>query len=295
MFKRFFDDIFIKLILIMIFLVMIAFLGKGTIVPNISLFLLVIVSCLYIKSCFQTNQLDRNNDYVKIILIIREFIQLFPYIFIQIGISQILSFLIPAETIKLLEIIYQNIITYKLLLSVMAIVLGFNFFKFIKFITIFLFLVYFLVVFIGAFDVKWWAAVTGLLALWNYINSKNFIRFLRNGKDITRIPTKLEYIWQRNRLFATIATIIFYISLIISSFFEKECMTFYERGVPRIYSLTGLIVFLSIIYLFLRVYFAFSKDKSSNSKFGRFILWIGMKSRLDRLIKIFNFYKISMK
>ncbi|QGU80057.1 hypothetical protein BSR19_02470 [Streptococcus salivarius] len=295
MFKRFLDDIFIKLILIMIFLVMIAFLGKGTIVANISLFLLVIVSCLYIRSCFQTNQLDRNNNYVKIILIIREFIQLFPYIFIQIGISQILSFLITTETIKLLGIMYQNIIIYKLLLSVMAIVLGLNFLKFIKFITIFLFLIYFLVVFIGAFDVKWWAAVTGLLALWHYINSKDFIRFLRNGKDITRIPTKLEYIWQRNRLFATIATIIFYISLIISSFFEKECMTFYERSVPRIYSLTGLIVFLSIIYLFLRVYFAFSKDNSSNSKFGRFILWIGMKSRLDRLINIINFYKISMK
>lgn len=77
MFKRFFDDIFIKLILIMVFLVMIAFLGKGTIVANISLFLLVIVSCLYIKICFQTNQLDRNNDYVKIILIVREIIQFF--------------------------------------------------------------------------------------------------------------------------------------------------------------------------------------------------------------------------
>ena len=292
MFKRFFDDIFIKLILIMVFLVMIAFLGKGSIVANISLFLLVIVSCLYIKICFQTNQLDRNNDYVKIILIVREIIQFFAYIFIQIGISKILYFLIPTETIKLLEVIYQYFIIYKFSLSFIAIMLGVKLFKFI---VVLLFVIIPVIAFIGAFDVKWWAAVTGLLVLWNYINSKDFLVFLRNGKNIKDPPLKLEYVWQRNKLFANMGTVIFYISLVISSFFEKECMTFIERAVPRIYSLTGITGFLSFVYLFLLIYFAFSYRNYPNGNIGKFILWIGKKLKLEQLTDLINLYKIAMK
>lgn len=293
MFKRFLDDIFIKIILIMIFLVMIAFLWKGTIVANISLFLLVIVSCLYIiKIYFQTNQLDRNNDFVKIILIVREIIQFFAYIFIQIGISKILYFFIPTETIELLEVICRYFIIYKLLFSFIAIMLGVKLFKCIG---VFLFVIIPIIAFIGAFDVKWWAAVTGLLVLWNYINSKDFLVFLRNGKNIKNPPFKLEYVWQRNKLFANMGTVIFYISLVISSFFEKESMTFIDRAVPRIYSLAGITVVLSVVYLFLLLYFAFSYGNYPSSNFGKIILWIGKKLKLGQLTNLINLYKRAMK
>lgn len=296
MLKRIFDDIFIKLILIMISLVMITFLWKGTVVAKKSLFLLFIISCLYIKKCFQANQLDRNNDYVRIILIVREIIQFFGYffiyIFIKIEISKILCFFIPAETVELLEVFYQYVIIYKFFLSSIAIILGVKLFKFIG---VLLFIIIPIIAFIGAFDVKWWAAVTGLLALWNYINSKDFLVFLRNGKNIKNAPLKLEYVWQRNKLFANMGTVIFYISLVISSFFEKECMTFIERAVPRIYSLTGITVFLSFVYLFLLIYFAFSYRNYPNGRFGKFILWIGKKLKLEQLTNLINLYKIAMK
>lgn len=285
MLKRIFDDIFIKHILIMISLEMIAFLWKDKIVVNTLHFLLCIVSFSYIKNCFQTNQLDRNNDYVEIILIIREIIQIFAFIFVQIGISKILSCFIPTETIKLLEVIYRYFIIYKFLLSIIAIMVGV---KLLKFLGILLFIIVPIIAFIGAFDVKWWAAVTGLLVLWNYINSKDFLVFLRNGKDIKNVPLKLEYLWQRNKLFANMGTVVFYISLVISSFFEKECMTFIERAIPRIYSLTGITVFLSVVYLFLLIYFAFPYRNHPNSKFGKFILWIGKKLKLEELTNLIN-------
>ena len=77
---------------------------------------------------------------------------------------------------------------------------------------------------ISVFDIKWWALITGGLAIWLYINSIDFVIFLRKGKDIESkyISDKVKYIWQRNKLRGYLLTFfIICFFAYIKSFREK--------------------------------------------------------------------------
>ena len=75
---------------------------------------------------------------------------------------------------------------------------------------------------LGVFDIKWWALVTGFITLWNFINSEDFLTYLRGGEALKDVPKELKYRWSINKLVIYIFTFLFYFSLIVSSFFEKQ-------------------------------------------------------------------------
>jgi hypothetical protein len=166
--------------------------------------------------------------------------------------------------------------------------------KLFKFLGIFLFIIAPLTAFIGAFDVKWWAAVSGLLVLWNYINSKDFLVFLRNGKDIKNVPLKLEYIWQRNKLFANIGTMLFYFSLIISSYFEKQNPRSFEEylnnGATRVYSMLSLVVLLMVLFGLIFGYYCLLNREQKGRRIAKILLNVGKKIGLNKFNDTLKLY-----
>ncbi|EHJ51900.1 Uncharacterised protein [Streptococcus macacae NCTC 11558] len=141
------------------------------------------------------------------------------------------------------------------------------------------------VLFMGTFSIKQWALISGILMLWNYINSEEFIIFLRNGKmKGVKIPSSLRYSWQFNKFLGYILTLLFYISLIIAPLIEswiaknKELNDLFTKGIIRIYVFIGVIIVLgvpSIIILLI----ARSHKKSM------------VKKNINELIKLPNWKK----
>ncbi|HFI0424418.1 TPA: hypothetical protein ACGOWZ_000994 [Streptococcus suis] len=292
MFKRFINDIYWKRICLGMLLLALKLFSSNEYHDYAILTLLCIDSLSYLISHFKDSNVDRQRDYVKVVLIFREVATIFALLFIEIGVSVLLKVFWPNQSkmIEILSMLYRYVIVYRFLLSFMSIIIGIRIFKML----LIVFAIVPLVIFIGAFDVRWWAAVTGVVGIWNYINSKDFILYLRKGKSAEKIPEKLEYQWQKNKFFVNLGTIIFYISLAISSIFEKNNMSIVDRANPRVYSLLGLLVFLALSYLFLFIYFIVEYKGVSGSKFEKSVLWLGKKFKLNKLRNIIDLYKISI-
>lgn len=292
MFKRFINDIYWKRIFLGILLLTLKLFSSNEYLDYAILTLLCIDSLSYLISHFKDSNVDRQREYVKVFLIFREIVSIFALIFLEIGVSVLFKVFWPNQS-KMLEILamfYRYVIAYRFLLSLMSIIIGIRISKML----LIVFAIVPLVIFIGAFDVRWWAAVTGVVGIWNYINSKAFILYLRKGKSAERIPNKLEYQWQKNNFFVNLGTIIFYISLAISSIFERNNMSIVARANPRVYSLLGLLVFLALAYLFLFIYFIVEYKGASESKFEKYILWLGRKFKLNKLKNIIDLYRIAI-
>lgn len=313
--KKFLNDVFYKNILAMLVPYMVIRLcctDKNGITYVLLLSWLIVACFFYIWKCFQQNNLDRKTNYVKWILFIREIVICFAFMVVWGGIAGRFSYSgVSKEDIDFHTNVFIVIIAYRFLVAVLAILLG------VRISTMLLLLVGVMLaaMFVGTFDVRWWAAVTGLLALWNYLNSKDFLILLRKGKTIGAIPPKLEYLWQRNKILAHISTVIFYISLIISSFFEKEkkdilenllkkegAITFQlinvvlEIGIIRIHSFLFVFFILAIISMFCLLYSSALKKATLKDRLNLFekcILKIGKKLWLDKLQELIDLYKIS--
>lgn len=115
----------------------------------------------------------------------------------------------------------------------------------------------FIIFFMGTFSIKQWALVSGILVLWNYMNSKNFLTLIRKGKKLDKIPAKIEYIWQRNNFLSYIFVIMLYITFLISSTVEafpivENLKKLYGKGLTvgfvRVLLLYAIVIFELIVY-----------------------------------------------
>lgn len=115
----------------------------------------------------------------------------------------------------------------------------------------------FIIFFMGTFSIKQWALVSGILVLWNYMNSKNFLTLIRKGKKLDKIPAKIEYIWQRNNFLSYIFVIMLYITFLISSTVEafpivENLKKLYGKGLTvgfvRVLLLYAIVIFALIVY-----------------------------------------------
>ena len=180
------------------------------------LILLVIYLVNYYPRSKRIKDFSDNKEYQNIISLVREIIwSLSLLLFVSILINQVYHDL------------FITIVSIRFYVSSMMIITGSSLLKFLFQILMITIGVYT----ISVFDIKWWALITGGLAIWHYINSIDFVIFLRKGKDIESkyISDKVKYIWQRNKLRGYLLTFLLYASLLISSLFEKKNMVASER------------------------------------------------------------------
>ena len=147
---------------------------------------------------------------------------------------------------------------------------------------------------LGAFDIKWWALVTGFITLWNFINSEDFLTYLRGGKKLENIPKELKYKWSINKFVIYVFTFLFYFSLIISSFFEKKSPCsfgdYLSNGATRVYSMLFLVVSMIILFGILFGYYYLLNQEKEEGRVAKFLLNTGKKIGLDKFNSTIQLY-----
>ena len=262
------------------------------IIKYLLLLSMVILSISYF-SLSNYYKLDRKNDENKPALAIRSIVYRYFLViilkWIQIWLSSF-GIIINKSFIEL----FSLILAYSLIFSLFAIIVG------IKLRTLFVLMIVFLpiLLLLGVFDIKWWALVTGFITLWNFINSEDFLTYLRGGKELKNVPKELKYKWLINKFVIYIFTFLFYFSLIIASFFEKRTPCFFEdyisNGAIRVYSMLFLMAFLVVLFgiLFgiLFGYYYLLNKKERKGRIVKCILSIGEKVGLDKFNNTLKLY-----
>lgn len=285
--KNFLKDIFIKQLVCLIIVLGLLGISDNYIVDYLLLLILLLMSITYFLSS-KFSPLNRKRERDKPALVIRQLVIFLYLIIVWMWLKIFLSsFGFKIDDGKQ---VFTLLLAYYLSFSLFAIMLG------IKLRTLLLLMIVALpvVVLVGVFDVKWWALITGFLTLWNFINSEEFLLFLRRGKKLREIPENLKYEWATNKLTAYLATFLFYISLIISSVFEKRkpklLVDYLDNATKRVYTFLVIVVVLAFIGGFMSCYFYLLNSKKEFGKIGTFILNVGDKCRLAVFNKKIQFY-----
>lgn len=258
------------------------------IIRYLLLLTIVILSISYI-SLSNYYKLDIRNDKNKLALAIRSFVSrvLWDKILSWIGIW-LFSFGIIIN--KSFIALFSLILWYSLIFSLLAIMIG------IKLRTLLVLMIVFLpiLLLLGAFDIKWWALVTGFITLWNFINSEDFLTYLRGGKKLENIPKELKYKWSINKFVIYVFTFLFYFSLIISSFFEKKSPCsfgdYLSNGATRVYSMLFLVVSMIILFGILFGYYYLLNQEKEEGRVAKFLLNIGKKMGLNKFNNTIQLY-----
>ena len=255
-------------------------------------YLLLLVMVMLSISYFALSnyyKLDRKNDGDKPALVIRAIVSIFLWIVILAWIQILLSSFNINLDEQFMEIC-SLLLAFLLIVSLLAIIIG------IKFRTLLVLMMVLLpiLLLLGAFDIKWWALVTGFITLWNFINSEDFLTYLRGGKKLENVPKELKYKWSINKFVIYILTFLFYFSLIISSFFEKKNPCYFEdylsNGATRVYSMLFLVVSMIILFGILFGYYYLLNQKTEEGWVAKFLLNIGKKIGLDKFNSTIKLY-----
>lgn len=255
-------------------------------------YLLLLVMVMLSISYFALSnyyKLDRKNDGDKPALVIRAIVSIFLWIVILAWIQILLSSFNINLDEQFMEIC-SLLLAFLLIVSLLAIIIG------IKFRTLLVLMMVLLpiLLLLGAFDIKWWALVTGFITLWNFINSEDFLTYLRGGKKLENVPKELKYKWSINKFVIYILTFLFYFSLIISSFFEKKNPCYFEdylsNGATRVYSMLFLVVSMIILFGILFGYYYLLNQKTEEGRVAKFLLNIGKKIGLDKFNSTIKLY-----
>jgi len=291
-FKELFNNIFLGHLLSFLVLSIFLFLLRQDdnffIIKYLLLLFMVILSISYF-SLSNYYKLDRKNNENKLALAIRSIVSRVLWneilTWIEIWLSSF-GLIINKSFIAL----FSLILWYSLIFSLFAIMIG------IKLRTLLVLMIVFLpiLLLLGAFDIKWWALVTGFITLWNFINSEDFLTYLRGGNKLENVPKELKYKWSINKFMIYLFTFLFYLSLIISSFFENKIPCSFEdyliNGLTRVYSILYLMVFLVVLFSLLFGYYYLLNRKERRGKVAKCILSIGEKVGLDKFNKTLNLY-----
>ena len=256
------------------------------------LLLLTIVIVILSISYFSLSnyyKLDRKNDGNKPALAIRTIVfrLLWNKILSWIGIW-LFSFGIIIN--KSFIALFSLILWYSLIFSLSAIMIG------IKLRTLLVLMIVLLpiLLLLGVFDIKWWALVTGFITLWSFINSEDFLMYLRGGKKLENVPKELKYKWSVNKFTAYIVTFLVYASLVISSLFEIQKPISFEEylsnGATRVYSMLFLVVSMIILFGILFGYYYLLNQKKEEGRVAKFLLNTGKKIGLDKFNSTIQLY-----
>lgn len=261
---------------------------NNLIIENILYLIMTVIAISYFRSSYN-HKLDRKNDNHKVALTIRSIVHRFFLVVILKWITILLSSLGIVLNKNLIDL-FSLILPYSLIFSVFAILIG------VKLITFLFVMIGFfpILLLIGAFDIKWWALVTGFITLWNFINSEDFLTYLRGGKKLKNVPKELKYKWSINKFVIYIFTFLFYFSLIVSSFFEKKIPCSFEdylsNGTTRVYSMLFLIVSIMILFCLLFAYYYQLNQNKTKGKVAKFLLKTGNIICLDKFNSTIKLY-----
>lgn len=233
--------------------------------------------------------MDRKNDKNKPALAIRSIVFRLLWIVILTWVQKLLSsFNISLD--EQIKDIYFLLLAYSLVFSLLAIMIGI---KLRTFLLLMLVLLPILLL-LGVFDIKWWALVTGFITLWNFINSEDFLTYLRGGKALKDVPKELKYRWSINKLVIYIFTFLFYFSLIVSSFFEKQNPRSFEEylsnGALRVYSMLFLVVLMLVLFGILFGYYYLLNQQKKRRRIAEFLLNLGGKIGLNKFNNTLKLY-----
>lgn len=234
-------------------------------------------------------KLDRKNEKNKLALAIRSVVSRCLWVVIFGWIQILLSSFNICVNEQFKEI-FILLLAYSLIFSLLAIMMG------IKLRTLLVLMIVLLpiLLLLGAFDIKWWALVTGFITLWNFINSEDFLMYLRGGKKIENIPKELKYKWSINKLVIYIFTFLFYFSLIISSFFEKQNPRSFEEylnnGATRVYSMLSLVVLLMVLFGLIFGYYYLLNREQKGGRIAKILLNVGKKIGLNKFNDTLKLY-----
>ena len=234
-------------------------------------------------------QLDRKNDKNKLALAIRSCVSRCLWVVIFVWIQILLSSFNISVDDQFKEI-FILLSAYSLIFSLLAIMMG------IKLRTLLVLMIVLLpiLLLLGAFDIKWWALVTGFISLWNFINSEDFLTYLRVGKSLKDVPRELKYKWSINKLVIYIFTFLFYFSLIISSIFEKQDPRSFEEylnnGATRVYSMLSLVVLLMVLFGLIFGYYYLLNREQKGGRIAKILLNVGKKIGLDKFNSTIKLY-----
>lgn len=258
--------------------------------PIIKYLLLLVMVMLSISYFALSNyyKLDRKNDGNKPALAIRTIVSRFLWIVILAWIQILLSSFNISLDDQFKEI-YSLLLAYSLIFSLLAIMIG------IKLRTLLVLMIVLLpiLLLLGAFDIKWWALVTGFITLWEFINSEAFLTYLRMGNELKSIPKELKYKWSVNKFTAYIVTFLIYASLVISSFEIQNPSSFEDylsNGATRVYSMLFLVVSMIILFGILFGYYYLLNQKKEEGRVAKFLLNTGKKIGLDKFNSTIKLY-----
>lgn len=234
-------------------------------------------------------QLDRKNEKNKLALAIRSCVSRCLWVVIFVWIQILLSSFNISVDDQIKEI-FILLSAYSLIFSLLAIMMG------IKLRTLLVLMIVLLpiLLLLGVFDIKWWALVTGFITLWNFINSEDFLTYLKVGKSLKDVPRELKYKWSINKLVIYIFTFLFYFSLIISSFFEKQNPRSFEEylnnGATRVYSMLSLVVLLMVLFGLIFGYYYLLNREQKGGRIAKILLNVGKKIGLDKFNSTIKLY-----
>ena len=178
---------------------------------------LFLVECMvYIYYSFKDRKLDRFISYNKKILFVREFV------LFLISLILLFSLLASIFQLSISRWFVQVAISFtmiKFAVRLLAFFIGIP----DMFALIYLLSIFIILAIIGAFDLKVWAIVTALLGIWDYINSKDFIVFLRKGKEIKQISEELMFRFQLHKLLSKSLAVFLYFSVFLSDWLLLQC------------------------------------------------------------------------
>ena len=234
-------------------------------------------------------KLDRKNDGNKPALAIRAIVSRFLWIIILAWIQILLSSFNINLDEQFTEIC-SLLLACSLIVSLLAIIIGIK----LRTLLVLMLVLLPILLLLGAFDIKWWALVTGFITLWNFINSEDFLTYLRGGKNLENVPKELKYKWSVNKFTAYIVTFLVYASLVLSSLFEIQNPSSFEdylsNGTTRVYSMLFLVVSMIILFGILFGYYYLLNHKKEEGRVAKFLLNIGKRMGLNKFNSTIKLY-----
>ncbi|KXT76597.1 hypothetical protein [Streptococcus sp. DD12] len=282
----------IDLLLYNLFNLRIIALKKDNFFNWMILITLLVASVYYIYKYRNStlNFLSVSDDYKKFVALFRLFNNTFALVIISsvlLRITQIillttLNFKFTPQTKDALIGFISLLIVTKMLFSLFALLLDV---KFYIAILIFFSLIP-VVYFIGIFDLKWWAVITGFLVIWKFINSNDILVLYFKGREIKHIPRRLRYRWKVNELIGYIITSALYVILLISSVFESNNISIEARANIRIYTFLFFSITVSIIFAIVYYILKFCSDKF------KLCFLIKVRKTLGKIFPVYTYTKL---
>lgn len=258
------------------------------IIKYLLLLVMVILSISYF-ALSNYYKLDRKNDGNKPALAIRAIVSRFLWIIILAWIQILLSSFNINLDEQFTEIC-SLLLACSLIVSLLAIIIGIK----LRTLLVLMLVLLPILLLLGAFDIKWWALVTGFITLWNFINSEDFLTYLRGGKNLENVPKELKYKWSVNKFTAYIVTFLVYASLVLSSLFEIQNPSSFEdylsNGTTRVYSMLFLVVSMIILFGILFGYYYLLNHKKEEGRVAKFLLNIGKRMGLNKFNSTIKLY-----